>query len=235
MKKSCTPISACPMKPSVRPNSKWQKFLGASFLPILVAGYFYPIIGFVILVCMIAGFTIAIKHGRKWCDVACPRGSFLDFYATKISPQKPLPKWFYTYKFRLTFITILFSFLTFNIVKAWPDITNIGFAFVKTLIITTILSIILAVIFRARAWCLICPVGTFSGLIGGKKGRLKIDFAKCANCTNCERVCPMGLVPYKDKHTGVLNSRDCIKCKTCIANCPTGAISFPRKDKKSKS
>ncbi|MDH3324650.1 MAG: 4Fe-4S binding protein, partial [Candidatus Peregrinibacteria bacterium] len=233
-KPTCTPISSCPMKPAVRPNSKWQKFLGATFLPILIAGLFFPVIGFIIFLCMIAGFTIAIKQGRKWCDFACPRGSFLDFYLIKISPQKPLPKWFYSYKFRLAFITLLFSFLIFNIVQAWPDINAVGFAFVKTLIITTILSIIFAGIYRARAWCILCPVGTFSGIIGGKKGRLNVDFAKCINCTNCERVCPMGLSPYKDKKTGTLKSPDCIKCKTCIANCPTGALSF-KQVKKSKS
>lgn len=227
---SCS-TGTCGLKPAKRPNSGKQKILGGLFLPILVAGFFFPWIGLSIFVCMILGLFIAIKKGRKWCDWYCPRGSFLDAYVQPLSPQKPLPKWFYAYSFRLTFITVLFSFLTFNIINAWPDLTGIGFAFVKTLTITTILSLIFGLTFRARAWCVVCPVGTFSGLIGGKKNRLKVDYSKCINCTNCERVCPMGLSPYKDKKEGFLQSPDCIKCGTCVLNCPVGALKLPGETK----
>ncbi len=215
-------------KPRVRPNETLQKIIGGAFLPILIAGFFYPWIGLSIFVCMLAGLVIAVRQGRKWCDWMCPRGSFLDAYLTRISPQRPLPKWFYSYKFRLSFITLLFSFLTFNIVRAWPHPQLIGFAFVKTLTITTILSFLLAITYRARGWCVVCPVGTFSGLIGGKNMPLKVDYAKCLNCTACERVCPMGLIPYKDKKQGRLQSLDCIKCGSCVRNCPVGALSFSR-------
>ena len=158
----------------------------------------------------------------------CPRGSFLDVFLTPISPQRKLPKWFYSYYWRLSFITLLFSFLTFNIYRAYPNLTNIGFAFVKTLTITTVISLVLALFFRARGWCVLCPVGTFSGLIGGRNMPLKVDFGKCLNCTACERVCPMGLTPYKDKKQGQLQSLDCLKCGTCVRNCPVGALSFSR-------
>jgi polyferredoxin len=227
---SCAASSSCGVRvrPRFRPNEYLQRILGGLFLPILVAGYFFPWIGLSIFACMIAGIAISFRSGRKWCDWMCPRGSFLDAYLTKISPQRPLPTWFYSYKFRLTFITLLFSFLTFNVVRAFPNPTLIGFAFVKTLTITTILSVILAIFFRARGWCVVCPVGTFSGLIGGRNMPLKVDFGKCLNCTACERVCPMGLIPYKDKREGYLKSLDCIKCGTCVRNCPVGALSFVR-------
>ena len=223
---TCSTQNACLFKKRVRPNEKWQKIVGGIFIPILVIGFYWPLIGLTVLGCMVIGLAIASRRGRKWCDCFCPRGNFLDIFLTPISPQKKLPQWFYSYKFRLIFIAILFSFLIFNIVRAWPDITKIGFAFVKTLTITSVLSLIAALIFRARTWCIVCPVGTFSGLIGGKKRPLKIDYARCLNCTNCERVCPMGLAPYKDKKKGILQSRDCIKCGTCIENCPTKALSF---------
>ena len=221
--------AACPTRRRVRPHEQLQYILGGIFLPILIAGFFYPWIGLSILACMLAGLLIAVRQGRKWCDWMCPRGSFLDAYLTHISPQKKLPTWFYSYRFRLTFIAILFSFLTFNILRAYPDLSNIGFAFVKTLTITTTVSIILALLFRARSWCVICPVGTFSGLIGGKNTPLKVDYAKCLNCSTCEKVCPMGLIPYKDKKIGHLQSLDCIKCSTCVTNCPSGALSFSQK------
>jgi len=217
------------LKKHIRPNQKWQRIIGATFLPILILGYFFSWIGFAVVACMFAGLLMSRKKGRKWCDFLCPRGSFLDEYVARISPQKPLPTWFYSYKFRLTFIGILFSFLTFNIIMAWPNVDKIAFSFVKTITITTVLSIFFAFIYRARAWCVVCPVGTFSGLLGGKKMPLKIDYGKCLNCTNCEVVCPIGLSPYKDKHHTKLQSRDCLKCGTCIANCPSQALSFSKK------
>ena len=213
-------------KKSIRPQQKLQKFLGFLLIPIIIIAFFIPWLGFLILACMFAGLSISIKKGRKWCDYWCPRGSFLDEYISRISPQKELPNWFYAYKFRLAFILVLFSFLITNIILAWPDPSLIAFAFVKTITITSILSIILALFLRARTWCLLCPVGTFAGLIGGHKNSLKIDYAKCLNCTNCKIVCPMGLKPYMDKTKGQLQSKDCLKCGTCIANCPTGAISL---------
>jgi len=231
MKNEIQSISKCNLKKIKRPNDRKQKIIGAFFLPIVILGFYFPWIGLSIFACMVIGMWSSVKYGRKWCDYMCPRGSFLDYYLMKISPQRSLPKWFYSYKFRITFIVILFSFLTFKIVKAWPDFEGVCFAFVTTIAMTTFLSFILAFIFRARAWCVICPVGTFGGLIGGKKNRLKVDFAKCVNCTNCEIVCPMGLAPFKDKKKGELQSKDCIRCGTCVVNCPTGALHFDRRSK----
>lgn len=205
-----------------RPNSHVQKYIGMTLIPLIVAGFYFTWVGYMVLVCMLAGIVISIKSGRKWCDFYCPRGSFLDYYITPISRGKKLPGWFYNYTFRLVFIAALFTFLITNVVLAWPNATAVGFAFVKTLTITTIISVIFGVFVRARTWCVVCPVGTFGGLIGGKKKPLKIDKEKCVDCATCERVCPMGLAPYKEK----LPNRDCIKCSTCVENCPTKALKF---------
>src|SRR3712207_8880794 len=40
----------------------------------LVVGFFYPIIGLLALVCMVAPVAFAVKKGRWWCGNACPRG-----------------------------------------------------------------------------------------------------------------------------------------------------------------
>ena len=210
MEKKKLAIKFCPLKKSARPNEKLQKISAAFFLPLLLAAFFWPILGFAILLCMFSGIFFALKNGRKWCDFFCPRGAFLEIFFTKISPQKSLPQFFYSYKFRLFFIFLLFSFLGFNIFSAWPDVQKIGFAFVKTLFATTIFSFFLAIFFRARAWCILCPVGTFAGILGGQKNPLQINFYKCANCTNCRIVCPMGLSPFHDKKK--------VRCKVAIVS-----------------
>lgn len=221
-----TACSACWLKKYNRPNSQIQQIIWALFLPILALWYFVPAIWYSILVCMIAWLWIAQWQWRKWCDWFCPRWSFLDAYVMRLSPQKKLPNWFYSYKFRLSFIWALFTFLLYNIYNAYPDLSNIWFAFVKTLTITTILSLILALIWRARSWCVICPVWTMSWLIWWGRWALKVDIWKCINCSMCEKVCPMWLAPYKDKSIWTLQSKDCIRCWTCIKNCPVWALRF---------
>lgn len=41
----------------------------------LVAGYFWPAIGFIAIICMIAPVAFAVRKGRWWCGNACPRGN----------------------------------------------------------------------------------------------------------------------------------------------------------------
>ena len=38
----------------------------------LAIGYFYPVIGLLALICMIAPVAFAVKRGRWWCGNACP-------------------------------------------------------------------------------------------------------------------------------------------------------------------
>lgn len=58
----------------------------------LVLGFFYPIIGLLALICMIAPVAFAVKRGRWWCGNACPRGNFYDRVLSKYSPHRPIPK-----------------------------------------------------------------------------------------------------------------------------------------------
>ena len=218
-----------PLKKRIRPNAKFQRRTSYIFLPILLAAYIYPLIGLLAFVCVFVGFTLTLRHGRKWCDWMCPRGSFFEVFLTPISSQKKLPNWFYSYPFRGMTLLIFFVVLSFNMYRTYPDAQNMTFAFVKMFTITTIVGTLLGLFFRPRSWCLICPVGIVTGFTGWKKKPLLIDSKKCINCTYCNRVCPMGLAPYKNKEEGQMHSLDCIKCTTCIENCPTKALSFSHK------
>ena len=61
----------------------------------LVVGYFYPVIGFLAVICMIAPVAFAVRKGRWWCGNACPRGNFYDRVLAKYSPHKPIPAFFH--------------------------------------------------------------------------------------------------------------------------------------------
>ena len=57
----------------------------------MIAGLFYPWLGFAVLICMAAPILVALVKGRFWCGNFCPRGSFFDVVMAKFSPRKAVP------------------------------------------------------------------------------------------------------------------------------------------------
>lgn len=193
---------------------------------------FYPVIGLIIPICILSAVGIALnKRGRKWCDYFCPRGSFLDSIAGRISPDREIPGFLRSRAFRVFFLAFFMLFASAGIYRAWPHPESLGFFFVKMLAVTSALGIILAVFIHRRAWCSFCPAGTAACLAGRDGKTLFIDSGKCTSCGVCGNVCPLRLNPFK--HTGsgiekvkVMKERDCLKCGLCVKACPAGALKF---------
>ena len=109
---------------------------------------------------------LSFFKGRFWCWHLCPRGSFLDLGMVKISPNKPTPKVFSKQWFRWLILGLLMSFLAYRIAISGGSLMVIGAIFVSICLITTIIAVILALIFKPRSWCAICPMGTLQEQIG---------------------------------------------------------------------
>lgn len=212
-----------------RKKLQWYTWLG---LPLVViGGWFYPLLGFLLLGCMGGALGIAFYKGRAWCDWMCPRGSFYDLFLTRLSNKEKITEIFRSTWLRVTVIFILFAVLGVQIYFAWPDPAGIGQAFVLVLTITTSIGILLGLAIHPRTWCHICPMGTFANYISADKYPLLIN-DKCASCSACEKHCPMLLAPYVDKDSGKFRDNDCIKCGTCMAACPKKALTFEAKAQK---
>lgn len=208
-----------------RKRSRLQtiSFLG---LPIvLIGGWFYPLIGFLLLGCMLGAIGIALYKGRAWCDWMCPRGSFYDLFIKKFSRRKEIPAFFKKPLVRIAVVTILLSVLGSQVYIHWGDWNAIGLVLVTILTVTTSIGTILGIIYQERVWCHICPMGTFANYLSEGKYPLSIN-DNCNNCKVCSKVCPMQLKPYSYKEAGTVGDNDCIKCSTCVAACPKKALSF---------
>jgi ferredoxin-type protein NapH len=204
-----------------------QAAFGTVFIALVVAGWFYSLIGYFIPLCMVAGVGLASVRGRTWCNWMCPRGSFADTYMKVISPGKDIPPALRKFPVRLGVIAFLMAMLTFQIVRLWPDPFAIGRFFVVLLTITTIIGIFLATFIHQRVWCSICPIGSLSSWAGVNRRPLQMDRDSCVSCGLCAKNCPMQLKPnaLKDQLTMEFKG-DCLKCELCVKGCPKQALKF---------
>jgi len=201
-------------------NKMLRYVLGAVLPLILVLGYFFPLIGFFMLICMFAAIIISFFNGRYWCYWACPRGIFYDEYLNKISLKKKVPSFFKHIAFRILWILILMSMLTYRFIQSNGNLFVMGKTFVMILTVTTIIGVGLGIVYNTRIWCMFCPIGTMSSWFGKGKNSVKIEGNKCVSCNICYRKCPMEINASDYKETGYINNGDCIKCKKCIESCP---------------
>jgi len=208
-------------------NRRARQFLMAViFLTVIVTGWYYPLFGFFIPLCMLLGVFIGLSRGRKWCDWYCPRGSFYDSLMYSVSPKKDMPEFVKDLRFRIGILVSLMLVMLVNLVLRWPDLNRIGAFFVLLLSVTTIIGVILSLFFHHRMWCMVCPVGTIINLIGRKKYPLKINSRLCVECRLCRNICPVQISPYKHKKEGeqIVSEGDCLKCDLCVHICPKKAL-----------
>lgn len=208
-------------------RKKRQLISAAFFIFILIAGWFWPLLGYFIPFCMILGLGIGIFKGRVWCNWLCPRGSFYDSSIKPLSSRASLPPLFRHQRLRIAIFCLLMLILISNLIFYWPNPYSVGRFFVTLLSVTTVLGIILGIIFHQRAWCFICPVGSLISWIGGRKKPLKIISSLCTECSLCQKSCPMQIAPFKFRKEDIetVNDPDCLKCGLCQAICPKKALS----------
>jgi ferredoxin len=96
-------------------------------------------------------------------------------------------------------------------------------AFYLALALFLIISIL--AIFKGRWYCnVLCPVGTFLGLISKYSVfRIQIQKSSCTRCGSCARVCKSNCIDMRD---AVVDSSRCVSCQNCISVCPEGGIRY---------
>lgn len=133
---------------------------------ILIGGLFYPLLGYLVVGMMAFLLALSFFKARYWCWNLCPRGAFLDIVMSKASLNKPVPRFFAKNWFRWAVLVLLMSFLVIRIIRSGGNLIIIGSVFVGMCLITTIISVILAVFTKHRGWCAICPMGLLQAKIG---------------------------------------------------------------------
>ncbi|MDD2751848.1 MAG: 4Fe-4S binding protein [Candidatus Omnitrophica bacterium] len=206
---------------------RFRQIVGSvMFILVLAGGWIWPLLGYFVPFCMLIGMGIGIFRGRKWCDWLCPRGSFFDIAIKPFSPKAQAPRVFKNNKFKISVLALMMLILVSNIISRWPNPYLVGKFFIIMLSVTTVIGIILGLIFHQRSWCFFCPVGSLAGWLGGSRKPLKIISELCNECQLCTKACPMQNSPLEQKRQEVLGSKEdaCIKCDLCVRICPSQAL-----------
>lgn len=195
----------------------------------LVIGFFFPVIGFLALVCMIAPVALSVFRGRYWCGNFCPRGQFYDKVISRISKNRKIPLFLRHKAFRGFMVAFIFTMFGVQMYFAWGDWSAMGRVFWNIIFVTTIVGVVLGVVYSPRAWCTFCPMGTLSAVVAPRKPKYTFKAIhvadNCVLCKRCEKVCPMQLKPYEAKGSEAgMQDADCIKCGVCITKCPKKAM-----------
>lgn len=217
-------------KQFMKKRATLQRYTSAALPVVLLGGWFYPPLGFFLLVCMAGAMGIAFFKGRLWCDWMCPRGSFYDLFLNRFSRNATIPAFFRTKWFRTSVLSVLFSVLGAQVYMSWGNTEAVGLAFVTVLTVTTTAGMVLGAFFQQRAWCHVCPMGTIGNWLSQGKKPLYVSDT-CKDCNLCAKVCPMQLKPSEYK-SSVMTDGDCIKCNSCVTACPINALKFKGNYKK---
>ena len=202
----------------------WKKYAYWILLSYLAVGFFFfPLLGVVALVCMLAPVFLAPFKGRAWCGNYCPRGSLWDEVFARANPNRTIPAWARNRNFRYGVLVLIFGLFSWQMVGAWPNPEAIGLVFLRVIFITTLIGIFLALRYSPRTWCSFCPMGTLASWLSKGKNPLRLANS-CVQCGLCAKACPMDLAPQKQGE--LFADPDCIKCGVCVQRCPKAALSF---------
>lgn len=196
-------------------------------LPLLIfAGLYYPLLGYGILACMFIAIIISFYNGRYWCGRLCPRGLFFDEFLNVISSKNKIPAFFKSLPFKLIWLVILMAVMAIQFVLSKGNVYLFGRGLLMILIVTTVIGILLGIYYKARAWCIFCPIGTMCGWLGRNRKPINIEGENCINCNICLNNCPMDIHAGEYKNLGRVVVGDCTKCGKCVSVCPQKALSL---------
>ncbi|MCT4611845.1 MAG: 4Fe-4S ferredoxin [Clostridia bacterium] len=137
------------------------------FFVLSIVNIYFGLLGFI---CMFMPLILVFKgEGKIHCSKYCPRGSFLGKIIDKISIGNTKPKFMNSIYFKEGLL--VFMFTSFGISLYFTDFEpeKVAFAVFRLLFSSSILAVLMGIVYKPRTWCQVCPMGNLTGKIHKKR------------------------------------------------------------------
>ncbi|MDP3487817.1 MAG: 4Fe-4S binding protein [Bacillota bacterium] len=221
-----------------RAFSKVREYAWIFTMLVAFGGLWVPKLGLLVFGVIFTLTVVSLTRGRFWCGNYCAHGSLFDRLLMPFSRNVKIPGILRS-KYTQAAVFSLFMYnLTTKFIRVsylWgtlPFWDRLGFVFVGSYLMVTIVGGLLGLIIAPRTWCQVCPMGMMQKLTYGLGKVLRLTAMsdkkvtisrsdKCVNCAKCARVCPMQLSPYTAfSTTRQFDNENCIRCSVCVESCP---------------
>lgn len=177
-------------------------------LAIGIGGLYYPKLGLLVLPVIVFLIITSFFTGRFWCGNICSHGSLFDNIFKNFSLRKGIPNFLKTKTASLiifTFFIFQIGRRLFNLKSHFGKITlldRLGFIFVITYLVVTIVGGIAAVFFSPRSWCQVCPMELQPQLEFNQNDQF--NSTACIRCGECLNSCPLNILSLElEKHNNL--------------------------------
>ncbi len=147
-----------------------NKILGALSLlfvtAVAVGGFFIPYLGFAVATVMAAAIVMTMIKPRLFCAKACPRGKALGFGLSRLSRGRPLPTGAVSPGAKRALCGFMMFCVAGNVYRLWGAPQALGTFFWGLCALSLAAGVMLGILYRPRAWCVVCPMGTLQDTIG---------------------------------------------------------------------
>ena len=131
-----------------------------------IGGFFWPVLGLGILGLMVTALVLNFRKRRSFCAGVCPNGNFLAASLKTVSANRRVPRAFVAVRLRRMLCGLMLFCLIGLISRGFPDVSVMGRAFWFVYIVALSAGILIGILYKPRAWCVVCPLGTLQDTIG---------------------------------------------------------------------
>ena len=142
-------------------QTTWRVLAATLYGSLILLGWAFPLLGTATIALLLG--AVLLGQRRIWCSSLCPRGSFLDLVAAKLSPSRPIPRFLLNRRVWLAgfalFLSAFLGQLLWTLRTAGPDPAALGLIAWRMCLVSSLVALPLALWRHQRAWCAVCPMG----------------------------------------------------------------------------
>lgn len=159
------------MKP-IRLYTGKKKYLSVLFvLAVGVGGYFYPLLGLLVIVLIGLAIGLNFRSTRYFCGQVCPNGASLSTTLSRVSRKRKLPQSLYAPELRRGLCAFMLFCMVNLMVRFGHGWEQVGRIFWTIYVISLGISYTMGLFFKPRSWCAVCPMGTLQDTLGSTRNK----------------------------------------------------------------